>query len=271
MSVDAKTHVVSGSVDSHFHTLVMEERQLPATDILARCLAEGMAYGLDVGVTLADLDERLERLSQLDPIYLSVGVHPHNAGSVTFAEAEPTLRRGLAEQRVVALGEIGLDWYRNHGTPEQQRALFVSQIELANELGLPIIVHNRDADEDILDVFSSHPPARESVMHCFSGGPEHARGFLDLGFTISFGGNVTYKRSEEIREAASITPADRILVETDAPFLAPQAVRGRPNHPGFVGYTYEFLAELRGETPEGLARATRETFERIFLSSDPAR
>lgn len=265
MSIDTHIHVIRDSVDSHFHTRVMQDKGLPATDILSRCFADGLAYGLDVGISPDDFEERAEVLSGFDRVYLSVGLHPHNAGRITFAAAEDTLRRRLDHPKVVALGEIGLDWYRHHGSPGEQRELFVSQIALANELGLPVIVHNRDAAADILAVFEAHPPVRESVMHCFSAGAEEARRFLDLGFTLSFGGNLTYKRSDDIREAARLTPTDRILLETDAPFLAPQAVRGKPNHPGFVGYTCEFLAEVRGESAADLAQTTARTFERIFL------
>jgi len=243
----------------------MEEKGLAATEILHECFEAGMAYGLDVAVSLEDFEERRSRLAHLDRAYLTGGLHPSNAGSVSFESQEPKLREALSMQKVVALGEIGLDWYRNHGAPQQQRDLFVSQIALANELRMPVVVHNRDATADILDVFAAHPPVAESVMHCFSADAETARRFLDLGFSISFGGNVTYKQSEDIRRAAALTPDDRILVETDAPFLAPQAVRGKPNHPGFVGYTYEFLAEMRGQSADTLTSAARANFERIFL------
>lgn len=265
MSRDRPPHIIPGSVDSHFHTLVMEEKGLAATEVLHECFEAGMAYGLDIAVSLEDFEERRARLVDLDQVYLTAGLHPSNAGSVSFEAQEVRLRTALSSERVVALGEIGLDWYRNHGTPQEQRELFASQIELANELHLPVVVHNRDATADILDVFAAHPPATESVMHCFSADAEAAKRFLDLGFSISFGGNVTYKQSEDIRHAAALTPGVRILVETDAPFLAPQAVRGKPNHPGFVGYTYEFLAELRGQSAEELAASARANFERIFL------
>jgi TatD DNase family protein len=245
----------------------MKEKGLPATDILHACLEAGMAYGLDIAVSLNDFEQRLGCLAEIDRVYLTAGLHPSNAGAVSFETQETSLREALSNPQVVALGEIGLDWYRNNGTPTQQRDLFASQIELANERRMPVVVHNRDATDDILDVFASHPPAVESVMHCFSADAEAARRFLDLGFTISFGGNATYKRSEDIRRAAAIIPGDRILVETDAPFLAPQAVRGKPNQPGFVGYTYEFLAELRGQSVELLASAARANFERIFLQA----
>ena len=257
--------IVENSVDSHFHTLVMEQKELPVGEILNRCFAGGMAYGLDIAINLDDFEQRRQRLASFDGVYLTAGLHPSQAGTVRFPDAEGDLRQLLSHRRVVALGEIGLDWYRNHGTPEEQRDLFVSQIELANELGLPVIVHNRDAEEDIFEVFSAHPPTAESIMHCFAADAHFARRFLDLGFTLSFGGNVTYKRSEAIRDAARITPADRILAETDAPFLAPQAVRGRPNHPGYVGHTYAFLAELRGKPVEELAANAKRTFERVFL------
>lgn len=265
MSRDRPPHIIPGSVDSHFHTLVMEDKGLPATKILNECFVAGMAYALDIAVSLQDFEERRARLADLHQVYLTAGLHPSNAGSVSFEVEEARLRSALSSQQVVALGEIGLDWYRNQGTAEQQRDLFASQIELANELHLPVVVHNRDATADILDLFAAHPPASESVMHCFSADTEAARRFLDLGFSISFGGNLTYKKSEDIRAAAAITPDDRILVETDAPFLAPQAVRGKPNHPGFVGYTYEFLAEMRGQSADELATAARANFERIFL------
>ncbi|MFP4373511.1 MAG: TatD family hydrolase [Spirochaetaceae bacterium] len=257
--------IVPGSVDAHFHTLVMEEKGLPATGILRECFEAGMAYGLDIAVSLEDFEQRLTRLESLDRVYLTAGLHPSNAGGVSFETCEATLRASLSSPRVVALGEIGLDWFRDHGTRQEQRDLFASQIELANELRLPIIVHNRDATAAILDVFAAHPPTAESVMHCFSADAEAAGRFLDLGFSLSFGGNVTYRQSEDIRRAAARTPDDRILLETDAPFLAPQKVRGTPNHPGFVGYTYEFLADVRGQRVEELAAAARANFERIFL------
>jgi TatD DNase family protein len=257
--------VLPGSVDSHFHSLVMEQKDLPVAEILEYCFTHGLAYGLDIGIGLDDFAERKARTDAFPNVYLSAGLHPSQSGTVSFEQAESTLRSLLQEERVVALGEIGLDWYRNHATPQEQTELFVSQIELANELGLPVIVHNRDAARDIYEAFSAHPPAAESVMHCFAADATQATRFLDLGFTLSFGGNVTYKGSEDIREAARITPPDRIMAETDAPFLAPQAVRGRPNHPGYVGHTYDFLAELRGEAPKELAGYARENLERIFL------
>ncbi|MDZ7852559.1 MAG: TatD family hydrolase [Halomonas sp.] len=171
MSRDRPPHIIPGSVDSHFHTLVMEEKGLGAIEILRECFEAEMAYGLDVAVSLEDFEERRSRLAHLDRVYLTGGLHPSNAGSVSFETQEPKLREALSMQKVVALGEIGLDWYRNHGTPQQQRDLFVSQIELANELRMPVVIHNRDATSDILDVFAAHPPAAESVMHCFSARP----------------------------------------------------------------------------------------------------
>ncbi|MFO8063206.1 MAG: TatD family hydrolase [Spirochaetia bacterium] len=258
-------HIIPGSVDSHFHTLIMEEKSLPAPDILRTCFDAGLAYGLDIAVSLDDFEQRRQRLTPFPHVYLTAGFHPSQAGSRRFPEVESELRRRLSDPRVVALGEVGLDFYRNHGTPAEQADLVVSQIELANEYSLPLIIHNREAASELYDLFRAHPPIAESVMHCFSADADTARRFLDLGFTISFGGNVTYKRSEPIREAARLVPADRILTETDAPFLAPQAVRGKPNHPGYVGYTYEFLATLRGETSTAdLVSHTKKNFERIF-------
>ncbi|MFW5797058.1 MAG: TatD family hydrolase [Spirochaetota bacterium] len=264
----APYHIVPGSVDSHFHSLVMDSRGLDVEHILSDCFEAGLAYGLDISVSLDDFSERRRRLAAFDRVFLTAGYHPSATDTHTYEAVETELRARLHEEGVVALGEIGLDQYRDYGDPARQTELFVAQVELARELDLPVVVHNRDADRHILDIFRTHPPTRESVMHCFSADAGYAAQYLELGFTLSFGGNVTYKRSQHIREAARITPADRLLVETDAPFLAPQPVRGRPNHPGFVGYTYEFLAELRGESSvEELARTVAGNFERIFLKS----
>jgi len=259
--------VPQGGVDSHFHAVVMQERDLPVADILSRAFSDGLTYALDIATTLEDFTRRLSVLSDFSGVYLTAGVHPSGAGLVDIEQVHTLLPEQLAHPRVVALGEIGLDWYRNYGTPPAQRKLFEAQIEIANRLRLPVIIHNRQAEADILDILRAHPPESESIMHCFSADANYARKFMDLGFSISFAGNLTFKKSDDLRDVARFIPEDRLLAETDAPFLAPEPARGRPNHPGYVGHTYAVLAQLRDSSVEELSVSVTRNFQRIFKLS----
>lgn len=174
------------------------------------------------------------------------------------------LERQLEHHKTIALGEIGLDWYRGRDAERQQRDLFERQLLLARARNLPIIVHCRDADADVHEALRSVALERGGIMHCFSSGYEFAVQCLDLGFMISFAGNVTYKNALLIQDAARRLPLDRILVETDAPYLAPVPMRGKTNHPGFLGHTIEVLAALRGDAPQRVAEVTGANFFRFF-------
>jgi TatD DNase family protein len=218
-------------------------------------------------------------------IFASAGIHPEQAHNAT-PEALAELARLAAHPRCIAIGEIGLDYYHleNPDIATQQRA-FIDQMELAIKVRKPIIIHCRtselatpkakekygtaDAAADTYNLVAEHfrPSGLRGIMHCFSGSVDDARRALDLGFYLSFAGNLTYPKAQNIRDAAAFAPANRILVETDAPFLAPIPLRGQRNEPAYVAHTAAALAELRGISPEELADLTTENFHRLFPST----
>jgi TatD DNase family protein len=202
---------------------------------------------------------------RFEGVYASVGVHPHDAKLYDEA-AERLIVEFVRAGRVVAVGEIGLDYHYDHSPRDVQREVFARQLRLARAEGLPAIIHSREADEETLEVLRAEYAGAErgGVMHCFGGGPALAAGALALGFYISFAGNVTFKKADALREVALTVPLDRLLVETDCPYLAPVPHRGRRNEPAYVAATARFLAGLRGVTDEELGRVTSENFSRLF-------
>jgi len=198
-------------------------------------------------------------------VYAAVGIHPYHAGDVC-EDALHELRELAASPGVVAIGEVGLDYYRDHAPREQQRSALGRQLEVAVDLGLPAVIHCRDAGEDLLGVVAGFEGRlRGGVMHCFGGDGAFARRCLEAGFHVSFAGNLTFPKAEALREAAQAVPLDRLLVETDAPYLAPQPVRGKRCEPIHVRYTAESLAELKGVPVAELARQTTENAQCLFL------
>jgi TatD DNase family protein len=193
-----------------------------------------------------------------------VGVHPHEARKAD-ADTFKLLGELLSHPKVIALGEIGLDYHYLFSPRETQRAVFVEQMRIAADARKPIVIHTREAWEDTLSILERHwkPTGLPAVMHCFSGGPEEAARCLALGCYLSFGGILTFPKAAELRKAARLAPADRILVETDAPYLAPVPKRGKRNEPAFVVETARKLAEVRSETLESVAETTTRNFERL--------
>ena len=245
---------------------------------IERLLAIGIGDGPET------MHRALEIASQYEHIYASAGIHPQEAHQAT-PQNLTRLAALVAQEKCIALGEIGLDYYHSENPDiPTQHAAFVAQMEMAAAAGKPILIHCRtsefatpeakarfgeaDAEEDLLRFIAEHWSLHgvPGVMHCFSGNLDHARRSLDLGFYLSFAGNLTYPRAQGIREAAAFAPADRILVETDAPFLAPIPHRGQRNEPALVVHTAEALAALRGVTPEALAELTTANFMRLFSS-----
>jgi len=236
----------------------------------AAVLAHAAAAGVSTMITIGaggplEANERAVALAdEHAAIYATVGVHPHEAAIITdavLADIEVLARR----PKVVAIGETGLDYYYDNSPRPQQRAAFARFIQLARSVGLPVVIHLRDADPDALEIMRAEG-ARDAggVIHCFSGDAASARAFLDLGFHISFSGIVTFKNAEPLRAAARIVPADRLLIETDAPFLAPAPYRGRRNEPALVVQTAAVLAEVRAEPLESVAEHTRQNTRRLF-------
>ncbi len=257
-------YLYGGEIDTHFHATKLAERGLETEEVLTAAFGSGLRACIDVGLAEDDIETRHTLLDDYPGVYFAHGLYPSNAARSDLRDAMDTLRSSYDRQRVCAVGEIGVDRQRDYGTSDQQRRLFAEQIELANELRLPVIVHNREAERDILDVLASHAPRRESVMHCYSGPAEMVSRFLDFGFSISFGGNVTFKNAAALRQALDLVPIDRLLLETDAPFLAPHPRRGRPNYPGLIGYTYRAVAEHRQLNPSELIATVTSNAKRVF-------
>jgi len=192
-------------------------------------------------------------------LWATAGVHPHDA-----SEGTAGLEELLAEPEVVAVGECGLDYHYDHSPRDVQREVFAAQVELARRHRLPLVVHTRDAWDDTFAVLDDVGVPERTVIHCFTGGADEARACLDRGAALSFSGVVTFKNAGGVRDAAVLCPLDRLLVETDAPFLAPVPHRGRPNEPAWVAVVGEAVAALRGVSPTVVADATWATTERVF-------
>ncbi|HEX7956861.1 MAG TPA: TatD family hydrolase, partial [Pyrinomonadaceae bacterium] len=201
-----------------------------------------------------------------EDVHFAVGVHPHDAKLYDDAAERYVADLLRGSGRAVALGEIGLDYHYDNSPREVQGEVFARQLRLARSLALPAIIHSREADEETLKILRAEyaGAARAGVMHCFGGGPALAQGALALGFYISFAGNVTFKKADALREVAAEVSPDRLLVETDCPYLSPVPFRGRRNEPAHVVETARFLADLRGVTTEELGRVTAENFSRLF-------
>jgi TatD DNase family protein len=245
-------------VDSHVH-LDCAAYDDDRPQALARAVDAGVAWMVDVGADLAS-SRRAVELSEREPlIWAAVGVHPHDADTLTPAALDE-LRSLAGRPRVVAIGEIGLDYYRDLSPRAEQRRAFEAQLALALELQLPVIVHDRDAHEDTLAILRAAASRRggelRGVMHCFSGDLALAREALDLGLYLGVAGPVTFPKTAALAEVVRQVPLDRLLVETDSPYLAPQERRGRRNEPAFVRLVAERVAELRGLSLEEVGAIT---------------
>jgi TatD DNase family protein len=251
-------------VDSHCH-LDFDVFGGRLADVLAGARAAGIGTMLTIGTKLKEFPG-VRAIAEGHPdIFCSVGVHPHEAGAHDGLSAADLVALAT-HPRVVGLGETGLDYHYQHSSPDAQRACFGEHLEAAQATGLPVIVHSRNADTDTAEMLEA-AAAREpltGVIHCFTGGAELARRCIDIGFHISFSGIVTFKNADDLRETARQVPLDRLLVETDAPYLAPVPNRGKPNEPAFVVHTAARLAEIRGITLPELADATTSNFFALF-------
>jgi TatD DNase family protein len=253
-------------VDSHCH---LDDRQY-AQDrdaVIERALNAGLKYMLAIGTGEGPPDlEAAVRIAEANaPVFATIGVHPNDAGKVTDGTLG-RLEELLQLPKVVALGEIGLDYHWD--TPREiQLPLFRDQLALAARMNKPVIIHTRDAWDDTLAVLRSDwaGAGLPCVMHCFTGNVAQAEECLELGFYLAFGGVTTFPKATEIREAARITPAERLLLETDAPYLAPVPHRGKRNEPAYLIHTAKVIAQVRDCTPEELGAQTTSTFERILL------
>ena len=255
-------------VDSHCH-LDFEDFKGELPEVLARARAGGIVAMVCVG-SGGDLEtaERAVALAEKEPdITAAVGYHPHDAEKMTD-ESWSALAKLADHPKVVGIGETGLDYYYDHSPRDVQQGVFVRFLKLATTARKPVICHVRDAHEDATRILRDGPiPTEGGVIHCFTGGPEDARRYLDLGLDLSFSGVLTFKKADDIRKAAAYAPISRVLVETDAPFLAPIPHRGKRNEPAFITRTLEALAQVRGITNSQAAEATTANAFRLFRLS----
>ena len=253
--------------DSHAHINNEGYTEAQRAELIAAIEASDVSYVVDVGFDLESSVMAVAHARRYPWCYAAVGFHPHNAKDMD--EEDFLLIRGLArKEKVVAVGEIGLDYYRDISPRVEQQHRFRRQIALALELGKPIIIHDRDANDDVLRILKEEGVFRRApaglLMHCFSGSRDLALQYVKLGAMISIAGPVTYKNARKTAEVAEDVPLERLLIETDAPYLTPEPFRGRPNSSPLVAYTAARIAEIRGMQAAALARATLENAVKFF-------
>ena len=256
-------------VDSHCH-LDFEDFGEDIDDVVARAGANGVGAMVTICTRLSRFAAVRGVAERYDNVWCSVGVHPHQAGAEGQQSADALVELA-GHPKVVGIGETGLDYYYERSPRAAQRESFRSHIAAARQTGLPLIVHSRDADAEMAEIlraeFTTGPFS--GVMHCFSSGRALADAALDIGFYISFSGILTFKSADEVRAIAKDVPPNRLLVETDAPYLAPMPNRGKRNEPAFVVHTAEQLAILKGLSAEDLAQQTTDNFYRLFSRAEP--
>ncbi len=252
-------------VDSHCH---LDDKQFDSDReaTIDRALAAGVEQMLAIGTGDGppDYEVAIRLADKYDCMLATVGVHPHSAQQAD-GETSKRLEELLKHPKVVALGEIGLDYHYDFSPREVQMRVFVEQMQVAKDARKPIIIHTREAWPDTFELLEQHwaPAKLPGIMHCFSGGPEEAQRCLDMGFYISFAGVVTFPKAIQLQEAAKMVPADRFLVETDAPYLAPAPNRGKRNEPSFVAHTAAKMAALRGQSIEDIEVLSCANFRRL--------
>lgn len=250
-------------VDSHCH-LDMAAYGEECQAVLARALAAGVKTIFTIGIDLESSRAAAALAARHAPVYAAVGIHPHHSEEAG-PEAYAALTALADQAKVVGYGEIGIDLFKEYAPVAVQTRVFREQLDLARSLGLPVIIHDRDAHDVILSILREDGPwPNGGVIHCFSGDSQVARRFLDLGFHLSIPGVVTFSKAIELQEAAAFIPLDRLLVETDGPFLAPEPWRGKRNEPAYTLYTAEKIAQLKGISLDHVARQTTANIAALF-------
>ena len=249
--------------DTHCH-LYYEELFKDLGGVLDRAREQGVNRFICVGTNIQDSKKSLSITENHESIFASAGVHPHDAKDVSASFIDDIYKL-MENDNMVAIGEIGLDYFRNISKPEIQKEIFVSQMKIAQNLNKPVIIHNRNSDEDMIKILSEFPDVR-GIAHCFSSDIEMAKAFLDIGYYISFSGNLTFKNSH-LPEVAKDIPLDKILVETDSPYLSPEPYRGKSNEPGRTRFVVEKLADIFNISFEEIAKQTDNNSSEIFRIS----
>jgi len=244
----------TGWTDHHCHLPVGASDEL-----VAEAVAAGVGRLVDVGTSVATSLEAIEVAATSDHVWATVGVHPHDA-----TDGMDGVEGLLDRPRVVAVGECGLDYHYLHSPAEAQKEVFAAHIQLAHRHDLPLVIHTRDAWDDTFDILAAEGAPERLIFHCFTGGPVEAARCLDVGGVLSFSGIVTFPSAGDLRDAARLCPPDRMLVETDSPYLAPVPHRGKPNRPALVAVVGAAVAEVRGEDVEAVAAATSANATRLY-------
>jgi TatD DNase family protein len=249
-------------IDSHAH-LEMKEFNRDRPEVIRRAREAGVACIITVGTTLDDCRKALSIAAQNEDVYAVIGVHPHDVKSIN-AGTYDALKMLARKEKVVAYGEIGLDFFRNLSPRDVQIKRFGEQLDLAEELDLPVVIHDREAHRETLEILKGWKGKKRGVVHCFSGDRAMARQCVDLGFFISIPGPITFPKSDKLREIVKDLPFDRLLIETDCPYLTPNPHRGKRNEPAYVVHTARSIAEIKGVSLEEVGRITSQNAKEIF-------
>ena len=249
--------------DSHAH---YDDRKFKGDvyEVITAAYKSGVKYILNAGSDISTSIRSVKLAEEFDFVFAAVGVHPHEVGKLKEDDLEE-IEELCGNPKAVAVGEIGLDYYYDHSPRDLQKEWFQRQLDLAKNFNLPVIIHNREAHEDTMKILRQGAPFKaEGVLHCFSGSREMAKELMQLGFYISFGGSITFKNARKTVEVLENMPMDRILVETDCPYLTPEPFRGRRNDSSYVKLVAEKIAEIKGLTLEEVAKVTTENAKRLF-------
>ena len=253
--------------DTHAHIGLIHEDPIEQLIITQEARQSDVEHIISICNSLSDFDYVYSNLETATHIYHSIGVSPSEVQN-PGADWEMKIIEGTKMDRVVAVGEIGLDYYRKFGNRDSQVELFIRQLELAHKLDKPVIIHNREAGEDVLSILSEKLPPKGGILHCYSEDWAYAQKALELNLYISFAGNVTYRNARNLHETAKNMPLDRILIESESPFMVPSAYRGKRNKPAYLHATAEFLAELRDMPLEEITEILYDNSMRFFGISD---
>lgn len=253
-----------GVIDSHCH-LDMPKFEGEVSDIVSRAHENGVAAMVSISIMVDKFQPILDIAESHEHVYCTVGTHPHHADKEPDITAEDLVKLA-AHEKVVGIGEAGLDYFRNNCPAEDQKKSFLEHIEAARQTGLPLVIHNRSSDEDMASILRAEMEKGTftPLMHCFSASRQLAEATIELDGYVSFSGILTFGKSEELRDIAKDIPLEKLLVETDAPYLAPTPFRGKRNEPAYVVHTLEVLAKVKEKTPEEMAKITTENFLRLF-------
>ena len=248
-------------IDTHSHIYMIEK--ISVDEVLQNAISNGVKKIIVPSSCASDIDDVFDLAQKYENVYCYLGIHPEEAKDWS-GENKEKIKTLAASPKVVGIGEIGLDYYWDKSNIDLQKEIFIKQIELANELNLPLNIHDRDAHKDTFDILKEHNKNSAVIMHCFSGSPEFAVECLKEGWYIALGGVVTFKNAKKMKDVAKIVPLEKLLLETDAPYLTPVPYRGEENQPAYVKFTAEEIAKLKGISFEETAQTTSANAEKIL-------